>query len=456
MIEQHFRGVIVFITIQNLYQVKMLLLVIFVLPFASSSISSASSLSHSGDGMDADTLPLYPLYHRYVENYTAEILAKLTESHRKILLAQIYLDARNDVYAPAEDDFDGPPQEYTPWGTIVLGNVIHKGGQSAVFEIRDHPDLLIKYQANCEDLDPAKHLIHPLIRDYWYMLESFALRLSPEPLFLSPPSLFSRLFGVQPDRKYLFELSVSTVRSCIRQGGVIRYMIMRKSQGKSLHHFRHYYQNSTIPLNVAAAITTAVIAGLEKLHEEAHIVHGDIHAGNIMVEWVGELRRYRISFIDFGRAFRDNRNFTNDRVNPIGYWNHYLCSPWQIDGREWARRDDVYKAILTFAIITNPIEYIRREEIEMRLRGTGGAIAMKRNRFMFQMAPPARTHRSAYISTFDPLEIESTFLTRTRDRLMNHLHMIQQMATVFLDDINDDIPYNQLFLSFNWITRYIG
>jgi len=168
--------------------------------------SSETSVNTDDAEIRVESIELLPLYHRFVETYSPEFIANLTESDREILHAQLEADSENDIYAPAEDDIlNGPRQEYTPFGDLILGEVFHIGDQSVLFEIIGRPDLLIKYQTNCEELDPYLALLHPLIPDYWYMRESFMLGLSPEPLFLSPPSLFKTLYGAVDDRKYILK-----------------------------------------------------------------------------------------------------------------------------------------------------------------------------------------------------------------------------------------------------------
>ena len=313
----------------------------------------------------SESLPL-PTFHRYIEIYDTDFFANLTESDREILLAQLEADSENDIYAPTVDDIQKVhPHELTPFGDFILDeNYFHVGDQSVLFDIVGRPDLLIKYQTNCEEVDSFDSLLHPLIPDYWYMRESFMLGLSPEPLFLSPPALFENLYGFANDRKYIFKMGNVNAVDCAMNKGVVRYMIMRKLRGMSLHQYRQRFPHSIIPMDIAAQITRTVIHGLERLHNEARIVHGDIHSGNILLEQSSIVGQLRLQFVDFGRAFRDKRNLTNDRVTGIGQWNHWLCSPWQLDGRVWGRRDDVYKAIHIFAMLINPLEYAARENLQ--------------------------------------------------------------------------------------------
>jgi len=424
---------------------------------ASGTITIRSSETSDDTNMlPMESIDLVPLFYRHVEQYSTEFEGNLTANDREILHAQLVADSQNDFFAPdADDHLYGLPQEYTPFGTFVLGDVFHIGDQSVIFEIHGHPELLIKYQTNCEEIDSYPYSLHPLILDYWYMRESFMLGLSPEPLFLSPPSLFERLYGVENDRKYIFKMDATDALGCTINAGVVRYMIMRRSPGVSLHLFRYRYPNLILPMDIAANITSGVIRGLQRLHTEARIVHGDIHNGNILVERNPENEQYKILFIDFGRAFRDNESFTNDRVNEIGQWDHFLCSPWQMDGRAWGRRDDIYKAVQSFAIVTNPTEYCAREEYAMQLRGVEGSIGMKLNRFMFRMASAVKNKKVQLTSSYDPLWAATRSNPAKRNDLTMKLAYIQDLVTNSLADINSPISYGELIAGFEEIVHIL-
>ena len=442
----------------------MIILVIvglFVISSASPSDSSPSSSSFSSDsdeeGLQMESISLVPLFHRYIETYNDECIGNLTDAEQAIIEAQIAFDTINDIYAPIRDDGEDAPYEYTPLGTLEIGQLIHSGDESAIFSIVQRPDLLIKYQANCDEIVPGTHYLHPLILDFWYMRESFFHGLSPEPIFLSPPVLFRDMYELVGYRKLVFDMNVFAAADCALDGGVVRYLIMQRAPGMSLYQFRKTFRNNIVPMGIAAAITEKVVEGLSRLHQEAQIVHGDIHTGNIMV-LKREDGQYEIQFIDFGRAFRDDRQLTTDRVFPVGYWNHFLCSPWQIDGRAWSRRDDVYKAIHGFANLINPFQYKAREEALMAERGLQGSIELKLTRFMFQMPPvvTANNTRLTFIpSSYDPIEAETRSDLERREYLMSELMSLQECVTTALENINEDIRYTEIVTSLQWVQAII-
>jgi len=92
-------------------------------------------------------------------------------------------------------------------------------------------------------------------------------------------------------------MNVIEAAECALNNGVIRCMIMRKSRGISLHRFRQRFSNWVVPMDIAAEITKSVIHGLERLHHEVRLVHGDIHSGNILLEESAMTGQLRILFM---------------------------------------------------------------------------------------------------------------------------------------------------------------
>ncbi len=94
---------------------------------------------------------------------------------------------------------------------------------------------------------------------------------------------------------------------------------------------------------------------LQVLHEDMKIVHGDIHTSNVMI--VKSSSSIRLYLVDFGRAFRLRTDLSEISKVQRCEWNQIMNTQWQIDGYEWAARDDLNKAIQLFAHLMNPREY---------------------------------------------------------------------------------------------------
>ena len=355
-------------------------------------------------------------------------------------------DRRNEPYTPSIDQRTEPLVEHTRLGAIELGEIVYRGVESIIFESENLPHLLVKYQANCDELGD----VHPLIYDYWLMKEAFQVGLAPEPIFLSPATL---LIDDDSLQKISFSMDRDMFENCVQERGTVRYMVMRKSAGIDLNSLRGYFKDGIMPMRVASEILVHVIHALARMHDNLGIVHGDIHPGNILVE--SDAESVRIVFVDFGRASRDRRDCTNERINEVGAWFHPLCSPWQIDGRTWSRRDDVYKAVHMFASLINPFEYGIREQVFFDQIGPSETIARKRDNFMFVMAPPVTIEGVSYASTFNPIVHAVKDSTADPIQLALQLRVIQRNATHAVDDINAPIPYADIVNGFRSIQQIL-
>jgi serine/threonine protein kinase len=299
---------------------------------------------------------------RLVEVFNDAFKAELDQDTVMRLAAQADYDIDNDPFTPL---VSSAWTERTPFGTINLGSRIHKGSFSTVFEIKEFPNLLIKYQAHCFGLNLN---VHPLLRDAWYMNATSAMGLSPAVLFLSPPSLLCN----ERAGKCEFNMPAANWFECSYDQGPLRYMIMEKVNGKSLHHFRMAEFSAT---NGAIRFRDAMIVGIQlmrllrKLHEEVNIVHGDIHSPNVMITVNETSREVELSLIDFGLSFNvSNRTLPESPVYSLGHHFHPFFTQWQIDGYAWGPRDDVMKGIQTIAHLMHPYDYFEMER-EIATRG---------------------------------------------------------------------------------------
>jgi len=332
--------------------------------------------------------------------------------------------------------------EHSPFGDIVLDEIFYSGNESVIYRVIGHSDWLIKYQANCDDE------IHPLIWDFEFQRLASEGGLAPGALFLSSASRLSGDF-MDPKRKYFFSMKQEEWDECISRGSV-RYMIVKRSMWQTLHDYRRLYLNGILPFVGGLTVVQELLRTIQRLHENLDIVHGDIHTGNILINIRESLLEMKL--IDFGRSKFDNRQLTSDRVNAVGFWKSYMCSPWQIDGRAWARRDDVYKAIHVLGFLINPYLYGKREDAYHSSISYADPIRWMRQGDIFRIAPMPRGYMLlSGLHLFDPL-FDVYSYTRARN-ILDELKSFLTFSVTSMDDINGPIPYDQIIARLETIKR---
>ena len=386
-------------------------------------MSSPKSLMGDSDDEDEGSGRSAPL--RVIENYTDIVFRFIGPDASAQLLAQIELDENNDAYTPIMTNDSGSTEtsdmtEITPLGIIKLGKLVHVGYDTIVYEIEGYPDILIKYQLQCTDLGFD---IHPLLRDFWYMTEAHAWDIAPRPIFVSPPGVVCETTTGKCHGMSIRSLDLIKCRS---EGGVARYMIMERAKGVTLHQLRaSKYGSPRGVMNIpnALTITYNVINTLARLHETAGIVHGDIHTGNIVIDVVGN----KLQLIDFGRAFRRTRQ-PEEPIYSRGAHHEFMNSLWQIEGYDWAARDDIIKKIQMLAHLMHPYCYQSMEH-DIEMEGVDALCKWKREGDWFG------SH------SYDPLgslSASAEMKQDIRDSLENMLTIGRSLG------INQRIPYEAL------------
>jgi hypothetical protein len=226
---------------------------------------------------------------------------------------------------------------------LTVGETLANSRNSVVLGVRSRPDLVMKYQANCDGL----YGIHPLINDFAFLKHLEGLGLSPRAQFLSPAVKF-----VLPiTTKTHFEKTLKETMECIAENNsAVRYLVMERVRESVTDIINDYLdKGSTVPLKIAAQITRSTIQGLQKMHSIGKVIHGDIHMGNVVV-----LSRepWQAGFIDFGlSSFGD---YTFGKESKI-HGPRFACldSPFQMEGHRPGYRDDVYRAILMMSMMLN-------------------------------------------------------------------------------------------------------
>jgi hypothetical protein len=379
-------------------------------------LCSFTAISYS-----SNPIRLEPWRGRVIQD--PESFTGLDDDMEMKILMQSIDDQLNEVFTPKVNGTNAW-KERTPHGIIQILDIVHTGYMSVIAEIPDKPDLYIKYQANCDKVDSP----HPLIRDFWYMNEAASADLAPKALFLSPPSLLCD----SREGKCAFTMTDDEFANCRTNNGTLRYMIMEKARGVSLHTFRaiHYKKsNGAMGLRNAAIIGAQLIELIQRLHSETAVVHGDIHSPNIMVDYDPVAGRMGLKLIDFGMAFRLSYSVEDEGIERKGCYFHQLCTIWQMYGYPWTARDDILKAIHTVAQIMQPFEYF---EMEKRILASG-----------WETMEKWKLSENWFFTDFhDPVDAVKNVHFDVKIQLYSVLDEIQD--TVRSIPMHGDIPYDTL------------
>jgi len=347
-------------------------------------------------------------------------------------------DQLRDSFIPSADS---KFSENTPYGRIVLGRIIASSEQSVIYEIVGIPGLLIKYQANCVELDPEYRLsdtsyVHPLVVDYIYGRKAARAKVGPAIFFLSPPGRLC----VSRGGKCVFKMNAKDFQSCVnRDGATLRYMLMERIQGESLYAFKSRFRKGIVPLYTSLLIGNAMIASLERLHKVAKTIHGDIHTGNVLLERVDVHNgTVCLKFVDYGRSF-SNIERVNHTVRDVGWAEHFLFSSWELEGYEPAARDDIERAVQATAHLMMPWSYI---ETEQRIAEFGADALIHWKRSYYWFVEP-RLARSLGYDPVQALEISDDYRTPIRYNLQLIQGMVREMKHV-----NTIPPYSDLLHGF--------
>ena len=222
---------------------------------------------------------------RVVESYSTEIAEELGPGVIARLERQVKMDARHDEYPPITEG--GLGVQPTVLGNLTIGPLIHRGFYTTIFEIVDKPDYLIKYQSDCLEINENQQFghpyVHPLLREFWFSDAAGAHDLSVDIFTVSPPaSLCTKREGVcdfnpmDPDDEMF--------NDCRVYDGTIRYIVMRKSLGKTLRDEKERFVWGIVHPAIAFQRGIELMEVLRILHTEAGVVHGDIHMENVLLE----------------------------------------------------------------------------------------------------------------------------------------------------------------------------
>jgi serine/threonine protein kinase len=203
-------------------------------------------------------------------------------------------------------------------------------------------------------------------------------------------------------------------------------------------------------LNVLFSLAIYAVEGLANIHA-LNIVHGDIHGGNIMLEYAegttvdvhrdpvtGKIQG--LKFIDFGRSFKPESDVPTSPVYRRFIHYHQMFTHWQIEGYTWSKRDDMYKLIHMIAMLMHDEnDYVDFEnslmikidkETGKPIEGSvDRLISWKRDHFIFR------------IPGSDPF----TSLPAKNAIVQNLSQVLNLVRAV---EINGDIPYERIIQLF--------
>ena len=160
---------------------------------------------------------------------------------------------------------DGTVRKFT------LGNRIARGYQSCVFELKHHPSLAVKYQADCWTELPY----HPLIRDAWFLKYLEETGVAPQVLYVSPGFRIPASITTKTN----FKMSMDERDLCRQEGGTVRFMLMERVT-------RSIYADVAEEgpdFEIGVSVMRSLIQALETIHA-LNVVHGDIHPGNVALQ----------------------------------------------------------------------------------------------------------------------------------------------------------------------------
>lgn len=211
---------------------------------------------------------------------------------------------------------------------VCLGDLLGEGAGSAVYAI-EGTDLVIKYKA-------YSHASRPYMTELqreWAMtlMVSESVRgISVRPLFLSES------FSAEPGVKLTWESS-QPIR--------VQFLISERA-GASMSSLLEVRKFSLVD---AARIGIELIRKLRRLHVFGHVVHGDIHSGNVVAARNGR----GVKLIDFGHA-REAKAAHTHPTDVDARNCHVWYSPWEFRlGEHYSYRAEMFRAIELVALLSH-------------------------------------------------------------------------------------------------------
>ena len=364
-------------------------------------------------------------------------------------------DRINGKYAPnlnaRFEDLPGPINR------IDVGEFIASSSYSTVFGLETPvgtDELVIKYQGDC---DHEEGKVHRLMLDFWFAQAASVIGLSPKPLFISPAvsmadycmeashcrghrdsGIEMRGAGVLDKLQFnIFNRDSKAATEC-RKGGMVRYMAMERV-GDCLN----MYGTSGLDLGDSVRVGIRVIELLERLHNEAGVIHGDIHSGNVCRRSATTADPFDFVFIDFGMASAVGHEGEGDSERSA-FPPHYSLTPWQLVGYGFNRRDDVFKAVYMVAVL------MFGDDLSERLHSSC-LVASGKSEPKYGQCLLDFKESGAYFTRIDSLFAG----TDARVDQLGSAFMRVHELVMTMTEVEAEIPYTRIIDGFNEVLRVI-
>ena len=108
------------------------------------------------------------------------------------------------------------------WQNVPIGGLLFKQRLATIFSLQGKPDILLKYEINC---DTPKE-IHPLLKEAIILTLTSKSRISPKLHYLSGPVKFT-----YPPTSWKTQIDSTKARleTCARTGGSVRVIAMENA-----------------------------------------------------------------------------------------------------------------------------------------------------------------------------------------------------------------------------------
>ena len=252
---------------------------------------------------------------------------------------------------------------HTPVGRIILTNRVGRTMDSMVWEatLDDGSVVIAKYTNDCRRR--LNNVTTDPIDEYFLLMATKDSGITPNVYGLSEPAMVTIADTPKSYSKFMEAHAVK----CLAAGAEVRLLLQERAGMDMEIYFQLLRRRrSSIGddgkrfLRSVLALGWKSVEVLQKLHKKG-IIHGDIHAGNIMFKSPkGSIEDYdlladddeEIVLVDFGYARYFVNEIGTEPVQPmLPGMNPMLLSLWNLFHRRTGRRDDIYRVFDMLSMI---------------------------------------------------------------------------------------------------------